>query len=329
MHNVFALLVLTYVAQLQADDGIVEKDLDKASAILFKTSMHRPNFQFIAKLPELGIQFGLRQVRLECCAAAVRAACTLPQLAAARRLLAMGSNDDHLVVHPLREWQTRCGTARLGLLRDRLRREMGSLPEAPMIQKKCRDHLSAQMPRYDFHAMVASRILTVLRRMDDTFIVYMNPLATSILETVILASSLLHSSSLQAFLRVSQNGLPFAVQAGGSDCPLCGAGGAARLSHLLRCGAAWVFLAEHCPGRGWDFSHQDRWQFLLGSLVHDAESAAQLCLAWDFLVAGVSAGRFGSEAWQACTARATAMSRRPGHTGRVAAALYLPRPPVA
>jgi hypothetical protein len=329
MHNVFALPVLTYVAQLQADDGITEKDLDKSSAILFKTPMHRPNFQFMANLADLGVSYGLRSVRLECQAAAARSACTLPQLAAARRLLVIGSDDDHLAVHPLRAWQNRCGITRLGCLLVRLRAELPQLPVPPMIQKQCRSHLLSRLPRYNFHIMVHSRLVTVLRRMDERYVDDSKALATNILETVILAASVLHSSSMQAFIRVSQNGIVFSAGVGGrSECPLCGAGNATRLSHLLRCGAAWVFLAEHCPGLGWDFSDPSRFRFLLGSLVEDADSAAKLCLVWDFLVAGVSAGRFGQDAWQACAARATAMARRPGHTGRVAASLTLPHPDV-
>jgi hypothetical protein len=326
MHNVFAMPVLTYVAQVQADEGITEKDLDRASAILFRTPMHRPNYKFMAHLSSIGITFSLRQVRLECQAAAARAACTLSQLAAARRLLATGSDDDHLALHPFRAWQNRCGVARLGRWLDRLRNEMPALPQPPLIQKQCRIHIRDRQPAYDYHEVVCARLTTVLRRMDENLLVHTSNLATSILETLILASSLLHSSGLQAFLRVSQNGLTLST-ASGSACPLCGADNAARLSHLLRCGAAWVFLAEHCPSLSWDFSSSDRWQFLLGSLAEEAEEAAKLCLVWDILAAGVSAGRFGGDAWQACQARGIALSRRSGNIGRIAAILYLPRPP--
>jgi hypothetical protein len=95
---------------------------------------------------------------------------------------------------------------------------------------------------------------------------------------------------------------------------LCGAERSARFSNLLRCGAAWVLMVEHCPSLGWDFS---------------CEIVGSSCWAlWDVLAAGISAGRFGGDAWQACQARVVALSRRPGHTGRVAAALHLPGPPV-
>jgi hypothetical protein len=110
-------------------------------------------------------------------------------------------------------------------------------------------------------------------------------------------------------------------------CPLCNAAQAGRLSHLLDCGAAWVFLAESCPGLAWDFSASDRWQLLLGASVQDSESAAALCVAWDAIVAGVHAGRFGGSGFEACVARLTAMCSRPGHVGRVALLLKQPRAP--
>jgi hypothetical protein len=45
MHNIFALPVLSYVAQVQGDLGLKDIDLDRAVAILFKNPMHRPNYR--------------------------------------------------------------------------------------------------------------------------------------------------------------------------------------------------------------------------------------------------------------------------------------------
>jgi hypothetical protein len=60
LHNIFALLVLTYVAQVQADEGLREQDLDRAAAILFRGPMYRPPFRFYSHLVELGCDIGLK-----------------------------------------------------------------------------------------------------------------------------------------------------------------------------------------------------------------------------------------------------------------------------
>ncbi len=66
MHNIFAMPVLSYVAQVQGDAGIADHHLDRAAAILFRCPMYRPNFQFFQHLKEIGCTTGLRDVRLEC-----------------------------------------------------------------------------------------------------------------------------------------------------------------------------------------------------------------------------------------------------------------------
>jgi hypothetical protein len=115
------------------------------------------------------------------------------------------------------------------------------------------------------------------------------------------------------------------VGGGVANCPMCGAELAARLSHLVQCGAVWVFLAEYCPGLGWDYSAPGRWRFLLGSESRNSDSAAMLCLAWDAIYAGSLAGRFAGNGFEACTARIIAMSKRPGNAGRIATAMMQPQ----
>jgi hypothetical protein len=146
--------------------------------------------------------------------------------------------------------------------------------------------------------------------------------AADLFDSIILAASIFHCTVMVALLRVSQNGLTIgAVGGGAAHCPMCGAEYAARLSHLVQCGAVWVFLAEFCPGLAWDYSHPDRWGFLLGSRVTDSDSAGLLALAWDTIAAGVQAGRFAGCGFQASSARLSANVQRSGHSGRLAAVI--------
>jgi hypothetical protein len=329
MHNIFALPVLSYVAQVQGDDGLPEVQLDRAAAILFKAPMHRPNFAFFEHLQQLGCGIGLRSVRLECQAAAARCSITLSQLGRARRHLAMGSDDDHLTCHPHRAWQNRSAIVKLATWRTRLGHELQPLPEQPDVQKKCRAHLRELRPSLDYRSLVHARLLTVLRRMGPEYEIHIDTLAANTLEVIILASANLHCTGMQAFLRFCQNGINICAGSGGAtSCPMCGAPMAARLSHIVQCGAVWVFLAEQCPGLNWDFSAQNRWMFLFGSMVQDSNSAASLCLAWDSITAGVQAGRFAGNGFEAASARLIALSKRIGPTGRLASLLAQPIPAV-
>jgi hypothetical protein len=313
LHNIFALPVLSYVAQVQGDEGIDEADLDRAAAILFKNPMYRPPFTFYVNLPTLGVMIGLKDVRLECRAAAARCSLSLAHLGQARRQMQVGSNDEHLCLHPLRPWQDRSATVQLGKLHDQLRRECRDGLRPPLLQRQCRAHRLAQQPLFAYFPLIKARISTVLRRLqveDDSL---HSMMATSILDTILLASNILNCTGLQAFLRVAQNAFMLgAVGDTDSPCPLCGASNAARLSHLVRCGAVWVYLAEECPGLQWDYSHPDRWQFLLGSLVQDSSQAARLCIAWDSIYAGANAGRFGRDGYDGCKARLQALCCRAG-----------------
>jgi hypothetical protein len=327
MHNIFALPVLSYVAQVQGDNGIDDTDLDRAAAILFRCPMYRPPFNFFMHLKDLGCDLGLKDVRLECQAAAARCSLSLAHLGQARRRLVEGSNDEHLCLHPLRAWQNRSATAQLGIWQDRLRRECPDL-RPPFLQRQCRGHLQSLRAPFNYHELIASRIATVLRRRQVEDPELHNIMATFLLEVIIMSSTILNCTALQSFLRICQNGLTVShpgdtLQA----CPLCQAVQAGRLSHLLNCGAVWLFLAEHCPGLAWDFSASERWQLLLGASVQDSESAAALCVAWDTLASGVQAGRFGGCGFEACAARLTALCSRPGHVGRVARLLRQPPAP--
>jgi endonuclease/exonuclease/phosphatase family metal-dependent hydrolase len=318
LHNIFALPVLSYVAQVQGDEGLREVDLDRAAAILFKHPMFRPSFRFFAHLAELGCDTGLRDVRVECQAAAARCSLTLTSLPTARRHLATGSNDDHLCVHPLRSWQVRCAITRLAAWRERLRHELPHLPGAPQIQRQCRDHLLDRRPNLDYYVLIRDRITPILRRLGDEYITKVESMATFLLETIILASSVMHVSALQALLSLSQNGLVLGQASGTLSCPFCTACQGARLSHFLRCGAIWCFLDEHCQGLGWNFSHPERWQLLLGSAVADSGSAGMLALVWDIIHAGAQAGRFGNDGCSGLLSRLTALSKRSGSTGLLA-----------
>jgi hypothetical protein len=153
---------------------------------------------------------------------------------------------------------------------------------------------------------------------------YVDNVANNLLDCIILASTNLHCTALQAFLRFSQNAFVLGQAAGAPPCPFCNASQAARLSHFLRCGAIWVLLAENCPGLGWDYAAPDRWQFLFGSRVTDSCGASKLALVWDIIHAGAQAGRFGNEGFNGSLSRLVALSKRPGATGRVASALLEP-----
>jgi hypothetical protein len=328
MHNIFAMPVLTYVAQVQADDGLREQDLDRAAAILFRGPMYRPPYRFYSHLDELQCGIGLKDVRLECQAAAARCSLTLQQLAPARRHLAVGSDDDHLRLHPHRDWQNRCAVNRLGQWHDRLQRGLSPLPSPPHIHRQCRDFLRALRPTLDYFSQIRDRLTPVLRRLGDEHLRLVDIMAGHLLDCILLASANLHCTALHAFLRLSQNAFVFSHAAGVADCPFCGASGAARLSHLLVCGAIWVLLAEHCPGLGWDFSATNRWHFLLGSQVYDSENACKLALAWDIIHAGAQAGRFAGEGFEGSVCRLTALCKRSGPAGRFASALVVPPPAV-
>jgi hypothetical protein len=328
LHNIFALPVLSYVAQVQADEGLREQDLDRAAAILFKHPMYRPPFRFFAHLDELGCSTGLKDVRLECQASAARCSLTLSKLSLARRQLTIGSDDDHLRLHPHRTWQDRCATHRLGLWHDRLRRDVSPLPAAPHVQKQCKDHLKSIRKPLPYYELIRDRITPILRRLGDDYIIHAEVMATHILDSIILASTNLHCTVLQALLSLSQNAFVLGQASGAQPCPFCTALQGARLSHFLRCGAIWVFLDEHCPGLGWDLSSPDRWQLLLGRQVSDSLSAGMLALVWDIIHAGAQAGRFGREGFAGMSARLLALSKRPGHTGHLARQLSTP-PPLA
>jgi hypothetical protein len=181
---------------------------------------------------------------------------------------------------------------------------------------------SKQIDTYDFFEAIRSRWETVLRRMGDDHLLSNNIVASSILDVIISAANNLNCTAMQAFIRVSQNGLNICTGGGQSSCPPCGAELSARLSHLVECGAVWAFLAEECPGLGWDFSAEDRWTFLLGSRASDSDSATMLCLAWDAIQAGAIAGRFGGDAHEACIVRLRATCGRSGLAGRLARTMH-------
>jgi hypothetical protein len=316
------------VAQVQGDRGIEDTDLDRAIAILYKNPMYRPPYQFFVNLTQLGVHLGLKNVRLECQAAAARCSLSLSALAQARRTMIQGSDDDHLLLHPHRSWQERSATNVLGKLHDNLRRECPDGLQPPFLQRQCRAHLQSKIPYFNFHALIKARIATVLRRIqieDDQII---DSMATNTLDTIILATLHLNCTAMQAFLRMSQNGFSIgAVGDASSPCPLCEAPSAARLSHLLNCGALWLFLDEECPGLAWDFAHANRWQFLFGTLVSDSFGAALLCLAWDCIHAGIQAGRFGRVGLAGCVSRLQALCNRSGTTGQFARVLHHPAIP--
>jgi hypothetical protein len=50
-HNIFALLVLSYMVHLQGDEGIDDAVLDTAMAMLYKNPMYRPRYQFFVFHP--------------------------------------------------------------------------------------------------------------------------------------------------------------------------------------------------------------------------------------------------------------------------------------
>jgi hypothetical protein len=322
MHNIFALPVLTYVAQVQADDGIREADLDRAAAILFRGPMYRPPFRFYSHLDEMECNIGLKDVRLECQAAAARCSLTLQQLALARRHLATGSDDDHLRLHPHRAWQDRSAVNRLGQWHDRILRTFPEVPAAPMIQKKCKDQLRKERPPLDYYSLIRDRLTTVLRRLGEEHVQRVDTLAGYAMDTILLASNSLHCTALHAFLRFVQNAFVMHTSSSSvSACSFCGAPLAHRLSHLLVCGGVWVFLAEHCAGLRWDFSAPSRWHFLFGSEAHDSTSACMLVVVWDAIHAGVQSGRFAGDGFEGAVARLIALSKRPGLAGRIAQAV--------
>jgi hypothetical protein len=327
MHNIFALPVLSYVAQVQGDRGIEDFDLDRAVAILFKNPMYRPPHGFFTNLPQLGVNLGMKDIRLECKAAAARTALSLSTLAQARRIMAQGSDDDHLVHHPLRPWQTRSATITLGTIHDQLRAARPDGLRPPFLQRQCRQYLKERMPNFDYLPLIQARLTTVLRRNGIEDPLVLNSMAKYTMKVITLASEHLHCSLLSAFLRFAQNGLTICTAGDASHaCPLCGAQAAARLSHLVRCGALWLFLDESCPGLGWDFSAPNRWQNLFGARAYDSSSAALLCLAWDCIQAGLNAGRFGREGTEGCSSRLIALVNRPGLPGQLARALTTPPP---
>jgi hypothetical protein len=156
-----------------------------------------------------------------------------------------------------------------------------------------------------------------------------NMMATNLLDAIILASSIFSCTELHAILRLAQNAFSLgAVGDASSPCPLCEAPSAARLSHLVRCGALWLFLDEECPGLGWDCSLHLRWQFLFGSQVRDSCSAALLALTWDVIYAGTQAGRFGQDGLAGCMSRMRALCCRPGQSAQLTRLLMQPPPDV-
>jgi hypothetical protein len=326
LHNIFALPVLSYVAQVQGDDGLREPDLDRAAAILFRNPMYRPPFRYYAHLDELGCGIGLKDVRLECRAAVARCSLTLTKLPLARRQLAIGSDDDHLTLHPHRDWQNRCATHRLGLWHDQLLRGLAPLPVPPLVQKQCRDYLKTLRDKLNYHEQIMDRIIPILRRLGEQHVPRANEMATFLLDSIVLASANLHCTAMQALLKLAQNAFVFNTSNVLSHCSMCGAAGAARTSHLLVCGAVWVFLAESCPGLAWDFSAPDRWMFLFGSQVTDTDSAAMLALAWDAIHSGSQVGRFAGDGFDGAMCRLTALSKRPGKAGLLARAMMGPQP---
>jgi hypothetical protein len=216
LHNIFALPVLSYVAQVQGDVGIQDLDLDRAAAIRFRGPMHRPNYAFFQHLRQLGCGTGLRDGRIECQAAAARCSATLSQLPAARRQLAVGSNDDHLTVHPHRQWQDRSVISRLGAWQDRLRRELPQLA-AHEVQRQRRQHLRSRQVPLDYRILIKARITTAFRRMGYGPLALVDNMTADLLDSILLAVSILHCTVLCALLRVSQNGLTVGAVGGDSS----------------------------------------------------------------------------------------------------------------
>jgi hypothetical protein len=176
----------------------------------------------------------------------------------------------------------------------------------------------------DYFALIRDRLTPVLRRLGEDQVGMVEVMASNVLDTIILASLNFPCTALHAFLRFAQNAFVISPgNAGLAPCGFCGAAQAFRLSHLLMCGAIWVFLAEQCPGLGWDFSAPNRWHFLFGSNASDSVSACMLVLAWDAIHAGVQAGRFAGNAFDGAVARLIALSKRPGMVGQLARAMSL------
>jgi hypothetical protein len=157
--------------------------------------------------------------------------------------------------------------------------------------------------------------------MGDNSLPHVEAMATNILDTIILAATNLHCTALQALLSFSQNGFVLGQASGAPHCPFCTAVQGARLSHFLRCGAIWCFLDEHCHELGWDFSHPERWQLLLGQTANNSTNAGMLALVWDIIHAGAQAGRFGNDGCAGMLSRLVALSKRPGPSGTLARAM--------
>jgi hypothetical protein len=191
LHNIFALPVLSYIAQVQGDNGIDEIDLDRAVAILFKGPMYRPPYRYFARLHQLGIRLGLKDIRLECRAAAARASLSLTALAQARRTMTQGSDDDHLRLHPHRTWQERSATAFLGKMHDHLRQAGPATLQPPLLQRKCKLYLAESVPNLNYHDLIKARLTTVLQQNQVECNNVLTMMATYALDTIILATAIL------------------------------------------------------------------------------------------------------------------------------------------
>jgi hypothetical protein len=98
----------------------------------------------------------------------------------------------------------------------------------------------------DYHDLIKARLATVLKQNQVECNNILSMMDTYAVDTIILATAILSCTELQAVLRFAQNGLTIAA-AGvpNASCLLRGPPAAARLIHVVRCGALWVFLMSN------------------------------------------------------------------------------------
>jgi hypothetical protein len=311
LYNLFAMPVLSYIAQVVPTDALPKTLLARMMARLFKLPMNRIPYEAILALPSLSIPLRLRDVRTEGLAARIRVAIKCRGMGGALQLLREATSDDHLAVNPHGKWQAECTAtnvheASLSLTA----RELASVAAQTFrMQHHICMVLRSRVPDFNFVALFSARIRVIISRsllLLDPFV-----LGASLKATLELAAAVLSPGLLTSTLRLGTNS--WATSHGNGNvaesCPFCGAAAADRVSHYIQCGAIYVWIEESVPDIHWPLDDSlGRVRAFFGGCDSTPDQSAATTIMHDLIhFAAKSARRNALDGRSALTARLRAV----------------------
>jgi hypothetical protein len=253
LFNVFALPVLSYIAQVVPTDSLPKTLLARMMAKLFKLPMNRIPYAAFLALQEIHIPLKLRDIHSEGAAARLRVAIRSVGVKAALRLLEDATSDDHLAVNPHGRWQAECTAVNVSSALSLLSSHEFNIASARefRLQHHLSEMLRNRSASYCFANLFSARLRTVFSRCQ----LPLDPvvLGRSLKESLTLAAAMLSPGLLVATLRLGTNSWATSHGFGNAAeaCPFCSAAGGDRLSHYVQCGGIYVWLDESLPDIHW------------------------------------------------------------------------------